>query len=293
MSAPTQRLLAHKLESAPAPGVRNRDGRFRFRTAGHVTGSCGSSSASDAIVSSSRWPDCAVVTPPGGGGGRFIQMDVSRYILRSTPARLFAGTLALAATGALGAQEPLRVLQHLPQSQARPNDVITITFDRPVSGLLERSVDPARFVRVEPDVQARIEWRDPSTIRIIPGAPLEPAHRYVVTVDTGFEAFDGSRLRTPERFTLDVRGPAMVASEPRLNAVYATAFDPTGKLTLVFSAPVTDSLLERVVRLEVRAGDACAAARTIGYRVVRQRSPRESDPYDFQHWYGGGADPGN
>ena len=59
-----------------------------------------------------------------------IQMDASRRTLRSPPAWLLAGTLALTAVGAVGAQEPLRVLQHLPESAARPNDIITVTLDR-------------------------------------------------------------------------------------------------------------------------------------------------------------------
>ena len=97
---------------------------------------------------------------------------------------IVAATL-LAPPATARAQEPLRVLQQLPRDVARPTDVITITFDRPVAGTLEHTIDLSRFVRIE------------------------PAHRYVITIDTGFDALDGSRLAAPERFTLVVRGPAL------------------------------------------------------------------------------------
>ena len=193
---------------------------------------------------------------------------------------ILAATL-LAPPATAHAQEPLRVLQQMPRDIARPTDVITITFDRPVAGTLEHTIDLSRFVRIEPAVRARIEWRDPSTIRIVPLDPLEPAHRYRITIGTGFDALDGSRLAAPERFTLVVRGPALIGSDPALDARSTARLDPTGRLLLSFSSTVADSILRQTVRVTTLAGERCAAARTIGYRVVGHRALRDDDSWSL------------
>ncbi|MDP1892004.1 MAG: alpha-2-macroglobulin family protein, partial [Gemmatimonadaceae bacterium] len=205
--------------------------------------------------------------------------------------RLKALALLIACVGTLGvgrtagAQDTLRVLDHLPREVARPGDIITITFDRPVAGSLEHMVEPSRIVRIDPAVHARMEWRDPSTIRVVPLEPLEPGRRYTFTVDTAFSAFDGSRLAAPERFTLGVRGPQFIGSVPYLavGTVPAT-LDPTGRLLLGFSAPVADSVLNRTVRLTTQGNDRCATARTFAYHVVQQRAVRDSDPWELRYW---------
>jgi uncharacterized protein YfaS (alpha-2-macroglobulin family) len=180
-----------------------------------------------------------------------------------------------------GAQEPLHVLEHMPREATKPVDIITITFDRPVVGTLEHAVDPSRFVRISPEVEMRIEWRDPSTIRIVPLEPLIPGNRYNVTVDTGFGAFDGSRLAAPEHFTLLVRGAALEASVPQLSPTWETALGPTGRVLLAFSAPVSDSMLSDAVKLVTRADKNCGASRTVAYRVERQRPPQKGDSYEL------------
>jgi hypothetical protein len=67
--------------------------------------------------------------------------------------------------------------------------VITVTFDRPVAGSLDRTVDPRGLFRIEPSVPGTVDWRDPVTIR----APLGPRR--------GSGALDGGRL-TVSRVTL-------------------------------------------------------------------------------------------
>ena len=92
--------------------------------------------------------------------------------LAVTNAALVAALLSTPAL--LSAQQSSRALNVVgvtPQS-ATPFSVITISFDAPVFEVARRAVDPARIVRVVPAIQARFEWRDPSTIRIVPTAAL-------------------------------------------------------------------------------------------------------------------------
>src|SRR5690349_1562540 len=86
---------------------------------------------------------------------------------------------------------PLRVIRSTPAGDAVPTAEISVTFDRPVAGSLDRSVDPTTIFRVEPAVRGRLEWRDPVTIRLRPADALTPGTRYTVTVANGFHAMDG------------------------------------------------------------------------------------------------------
>ena len=99
----------------------------------------------------------------------------------------------------LPGQDPIRVVRHAPVDTARSGDVITISFDRPVVGSLERTPDPSRVVRIDPSLDATIQWRAPTTLRIIPSQPLAPARRYRFRISNEFTAIDrtsGSRAIT-------------------------------------------------------------------------------------------------
>src|SRR4051812_19733567 len=114
--------------------------------------------------------------------------------------------LALIATlihGPAAAQSvaPLRVIRVSPERSASPIDKITVTFDRPVAGSLDRTVDAASILRVTPMVSGKLEWRDPVTIRLTPSEPLIAGRTYTVTVASGFRAMDGSALAQPHTFT--------------------------------------------------------------------------------------------
>src|SRR4051812_25530873 len=78
--------------------------------------------------------------------------------------------------------EPLRVVRVTPATDASPSSAISVTFDRPIAGSLDRTVDPGTILRVEPAVAGKLEWRDPMTVQLKPSALLVPGARYTVTV---------------------------------------------------------------------------------------------------------------
>ena len=178
------------------------------------------------------------------------------------------------------AQPPIRVARHSPPDTVRAGDAITISFDRPVTSSLDRAPDPTRLVRIEPRVAARVEWRDPVTLRVIPASPLPPSRRYTITVDT-FSAEDGGRLAEPYRFTLQARGPRLLARLPAIGSSVAPLFDPRGMVTLVYSAPVDTAALSRIVRFETGSTQMCAA-RTIRFRVKATRGVLPTEEYAVQ-----------
>ncbi|HEX4933269.1 MAG TPA: Ig-like domain-containing protein, partial [Gemmatimonadaceae bacterium] len=103
-----------------------------------------------------------------------------------------AGLAAVAATTA-----PLRVIRSTPVGVGDPVTEITVSFDRPVAGSIERAIDPSLVMRLSPAIEGRYEWRDPVTVRFVPARRLPADLRVVVTVGTDFEAMDGTRLAEP------------------------------------------------------------------------------------------------
>src|SRR4051812_43932194 len=104
-------------------------------------------------------------------------------MLRHQYAVLVAAALAgVAPHSVLHAQSdtPLRVIRTTPQAEAPPSATISVTFDRPVAGSLDRTVDPRTIMTVTPAVAGKIEWRDPVTLRLTPTSLLTPNTRYTV-----------------------------------------------------------------------------------------------------------------
>jgi uncharacterized protein YfaS (alpha-2-macroglobulin family) len=122
--------------------------------------------------------------------------------------------LALRTSADAQSPAPLRVIRSSPERTAAPNDQITVTFDRPVAGSLDQSVDASKILSVAPAIPGKIEWRDPVTIRLIPSAALPSGRSYTVTVASGFRAMDGSALAAPHSFTFRVRGATLIGGAP-------------------------------------------------------------------------------
>src|SRR6185369_12984688 len=100
--------------------------------------------------------------------------------------------LLLAAAVAADVTSPLRVIRALPEGDADAGALISVTFDRPVAGSLDRSVDPRTVLTLDPVMQGTFEWRDPVTLRFRPSSPLPAGLQVRATVRPGFSAMDGS-----------------------------------------------------------------------------------------------------
>jgi uncharacterized protein YfaS (alpha-2-macroglobulin family) len=183
------------------------------------------------------------------------------------------------------AQEPIRVVRHTPVDTARSGDVITISFDRPVGGSLERSGNPRRFVRIVPALQAKVEWRDLVTLRVIPSEPLALGQRYRITIDTTLLSLDGGRLQAPYQFTVLARGPQLLHTVPGLDPGHTMTLDPRGSITLVYTAAVDTSRFGNTARFEIHGSPTCAT-RVIRYAASLQRALSDSD--DYSVWSAGG-----
>src|SRR5438876_12269876 len=105
---------------------------------------------------------------------------------------LHAAVLFLSASTTSG-PEPLKILRTAPADEATPTSVVTVTFDRPVAGSLDRTVDPKAIFTIAPGVEGRLEWRDPVTIRFTPASPLASHIESTVTVASTVAALAGSR----------------------------------------------------------------------------------------------------
>jgi hypothetical protein len=175
---------------------------------------------------------------------------------------------------------PLRVTRTTPTGDATPTAEITVTFDRPVAGSLDRTVDPASILRIEPAVRGRLEWRDPVTIRLRPAEALSSGARYTVTVANGFRAMDGSALAEPHRFTFRVQGPRLLIGVPVNEQERAQHIAPNQRFTLVYSGPVDLAKLSSAAYVELSA--ACGGQRIVRLRATAQRRIRDDDRWSVR-----------
>ena len=176
---------------------------------------------------------------------------------------------------------PLRVIRVSPTTDANPMQQISVTFDRPVAGSLDRAVDPSAILHIEPDVRGRLEWRDPVTIRLTPSAPLAPGAQYTVTVANGFHAMDGSALPEPYRFTFRAHGPILLAGSPvaPLGAM-ADHVAPNQRFALVYSSAVDLPMLSGTAYIELSA--TCGGQNIVRLDAVAQRPVGSDDPVPFR-----------
>lgn len=190
--------------------------------------------------------------------------------------------LAVVAAAVVAAEPPaaLQVLAASPTGEAPPGAPIQVIFDRPVAGALDRSVDPAPLIRIEPAVPGRAEWRDPVTLRFLPASPLESGKSYTVTIADSFQAMDGSRLKEPYRYSFSVQGPRILAGLPVSAGAHPRFLAPDATFELVVSAPLDRNRLRGLAYLDFN--QQCLTPGLIKLNVSVQRAIRERDPWQYR-----------
>ena len=199
-----------------------------------------------------------------------------------TPAQT-ASLKLLAAAGLLLVADPareLRVLRVVPLEDAAPTAAVTITFDRPVAGSLDRTVDPKAIFRIEPALAGTVDWRDPVTLRFRPAAPLTAGRSFTVTVSDRFEAMDRSRLAAPFVHSFRVRGSRVLAGSPVGPSERGRYLTPETRFDLVVDAPVDSSVVNRSVYVELDR--LCRAPGVVRLRLDEQRPITAEDRWDFR-----------
>jgi alpha-2-macroglobulin len=188
----------------------------------------------------------------------------------------------LAAVAALvtDAPSPLRVIRVTPAEEADPSSIVTVTFDRPVAGSLDKSVDPRTVLTIEPALTGTWDWRDPVTVRFRPARPLSAGQTLNLTVQPGFTAMDGSALAAPYRWSLRVRGPRVLTGMPAGPGQLARFLPADARFQLVLSAPADPALLARLVYLELHR--SCPASGVIPLRPGPQTPLPEDAPWQFK-----------
>ncbi len=198
------------------------------------------------------------------------------------PSQSFVLQLMAVAGIALAADpdSTLHVLRYTPSGDAGPTASVTVTFDRPVAGSLDRSVDPKAIFRIAPAVAGTVEWRDPVTLRFRPSAPLPANSSYTVTVADRFEAMDGSRLERPFSFTFRVRGPRVLAGWPVGPSDRARFVTPDSRFDLVLDAAADPAAVSAAAYVEFDR--VCSVPGVIRFKVEAQRAINEKDRWDFR-----------
>ncbi len=188
--------------------------------------------------------------------------------------------LLVAATVAADQPPALRVIRTTPGPEASPTSVVTITFDRPVAGSLDQTVDARSLVTIVPALSGTVEWRDPVTIRFRPDRPLEPGSSYQVTVNQEFTALDGSRLAAPFRFGFRVSGPAVLAGTPVGAGDSPEFVTPETRFSVVLSSAAPAEAVTRLIYIEL--GQGCSRSGTVRFRVAGERPVPDDAPWQIR-----------
>ena len=197
------------------------------------------------------------------------------------PARMSRRLAAVAGLALLSDPAPeLRVLRVVPSEEAAPTTAVTVTFDRPVAGSLDRTVDPGPLFRIEPAVPGTVDWRDPVTLRFRPAGPLPADRRFTVTISDRFEAMDGSRLAEPFVQSFRVRGARVLAGFPVGPAQTGRFLTPETRFDLVVDAAVDSSAVSRLAYVEFDR--LCRAPGVVRLRVEDQRPVGPDDRWEFR-----------
>jgi hypothetical protein len=146
-------------------------------------------------------------------------------------------------------------------------------------------VDPERVASLQPALPVRFDWRDPSTLRLVPMQPWRTGQVVTLVIDTTLVALDGSRLTTPARIPIRVKGPARRATMPPLSVARRTALPPDGRLRVLYSSQVDTLMLARILRYEFAAGPECGR-RIISLRVAVHRPLSGNDDWQFTYVLG-------
>lgn len=192
---------------------------------------------------------------------------------------LRSATMIVLGSLAFDAPPPLRVIRTTPAPEATAGSTITITFDRPVAGSLDQSVDPRDLLTIEPSLQGTTEWRDPVTLRFLAREPLAAGVTYQVTVKPDFQALDGSRLPEAFRFGFRVTGPRILAGLPVGPGESPRFLRPNESLTLALSGAVDARALERLAYVEF---NGCTGAGQVRLVATGQRQIPDDASWRFR-----------
>src|SRR5882672_2444597 len=179
-----------------------------------------------------------------------------------------------------GSAPTLQVLRYAPTGDASPAARITVVFDRPVAGSLDRSVDPATLFSISPAVPGKLEWRDPVTVRFTPASTLTPGTGYTVTISNRFSAMDGSQLKEPFTFTFTVSGPRVLTGLPVSEGNRPKYLPPDQRFTVVFSTPVDLAKVSSLAYLDFN--QACRSPGIIRLKAARQRPLGDKEPWQIR-----------
>ncbi|HEX6315556.1 MAG TPA: hypothetical protein VFZ73_11880, partial [Gemmatimonadaceae bacterium] len=197
---------------------------------------------------------------------------------------LLAGLMVMIAPP-VAQQSSLRILHVNPASAILPTEAVTVTFDRPVTGTLGMANDPERVASLQPPAPVRFDWRDPSTLRLVPLRPWTAGQVVTLVIDTTLVALDGSRLTTPARIPIRVKGPAMRASLPVLATTHESQLPPDGRLKVLYASEVDTAWFARIARYVMAPAPARCGGRIVRLRAL-QRALVPDDGWQFSYAIG-------
>jgi alpha-2-macroglobulin len=180
---------------------------------------------------------------------------------------------------------PLRALSATPYGvmpALSPDQLITVTFTRPMVALGDEAAVAMGTMTVLPRIEGRVYWTGSQTLVFEPLRPLAPATEYEVRVAGGLTALNGDRLGEEIRWTFETPRPAFEWTDPRSNESFA---DPKATIRLRFNQRIRGNGAERQVELRsgrTRHQVSVSTANGDSVLVIRPRTALAADtPYQL------------
>src|SRR5262245_33802708 len=126
-----------------------------------------------------------------------------------------------------------RVIDYTPVQgdELSPTGDVTVYFD----GAMDKPSVEAAFA-MQPGVQGTFSWPDPATVQFKPGAPLERAAQYTVTIQNTAKNVAGLALPAPISFKADTVGFLEITQV--LPAPDSVDAEVRSAITVMFNRPV-------------------------------------------------------
>lgn len=162
---------------------------------------------------------------------------------------IFIFALILTPLSALTMDEPLQVMQALPQGviEGDPGKKdITVFFNKSMSALETIPAEQANLFQISPNIPGKFRWKNNSTLVFTPDIPLPNATRFTITIPTTLKSLDGSTLMTPYSWTFETQRLVVTEVSP-VNGENGVSLSPIIHIT--FNQPMKPEMVKPYIKL--------------------------------------------
>ena len=145
-----------------------------------------------------------------------------------------------------GPLRPISTSPSGPMGDLPANQVVAVTFSRPMVPLGSAAAPPPGTLSLEPQVDGMLRWEGTQTLVFTPSTPLQVATRYQARLTAGLVSVDGNRLEAPFAWTFETPRLQVLHTDPSPGEPFA---DPASVPHVFFTQSVDSATAVPFLRL--------------------------------------------